>query len=444
MGAWRVDQHYGVGVANVRLHAEPYLHPERRWTLREGLDALREDLHDRDRSLRRAVGVLPGILLGTIVLLSFVLTVVRDRTDDTGVELVLWTSAPPQPEAIPEQAPPPIPIPKPVERAEPVEPPPLKPVAKPIAKPPPRPEPIRIAEAPPKPAPPPRAERLRRPPPRPAQQPSVRIDSLARAPVSPVPSRPTRGQAPKPPAERSQMEVLPIANRTPPRVEASSPEPRRFAAVRPPPSRKNSAPAVAPAIAALPRSPQPANRAPSERRKKPAAVSRTSRGAPPRPELAAPASIATDRASPDRPTRSARNAPTKVARGSSPRPDVRMAGVSHTTQSPASPSIAPMRSGVAPLRPSASRPVREEPGLAGVPLGSLASCLSDRQEDALKQRVVAAVRTQEQCVSRAGSYRFIETKNLNSFLMWVDRAPTRTHGDRCDELRLALECLASQ
>ncbi|MBW2695413.1 MAG: hypothetical protein JRE70_03000, partial [Deltaproteobacteria bacterium] len=124
MGAWRVDQHYGVGVANVRLHAEPYLHPERRWTLREGLDALREDLHDRDRSLRRAVGVLPGILLGTVVLLSFVLTVVRDRSDDTGVELVLWTSAPPQPEAIPEQAPPPIPIPKPVERAEPVEPPP--------------------------------------------------------------------------------------------------------------------------------------------------------------------------------------------------------------------------------------------------------------------------------------------------------------------------------
>jgi hypothetical protein len=100
--------------------------------------------------------------------------------------------------------------------------------------------------------------------------------------------------------------------------------------------------------------------------------------------------------------------------------------------------------GPAPRRDSASSAAREEPGLAGVPLGSLASCLSDREEDALKQRVVAAVTTQKQCASRAGIYRFIETKNLNSFLMWVDRASTRKQGDRCDELRLALECLASQ
>lgn len=83
------------------------------------------------------------------------------------------------------------------------------------------------------------------------------------------------------------------------------------------------------------------------------------------------------------------------------------------------------------------------PGVAGVPLGSLAACVSDREEDRLKQAVVAAVKTQEECVSRKGTYRFVETKNLNAFLMWIDRGAGGTAGDRCDELRNALECLES-
>lgn len=80
--------------------------------------------------------------------------------------------------------------------------------------------------------------------------------------------------------------------------------------------------------------------------------------------------------------------------------------------------------------------------MSGVPLGSLAACMSDRQEDSLKQRVVAAVTTQRECISAAGTYRFVETKNLNAFLMWIERAPHRGEADRCEELRLALECLA--
>jgi hypothetical protein len=56
---------------------------------------------------------------------------------------------------------------------------------------------------------------------------------------------------------------------------------------------------------------------------------------------------------------------------------------------------------------------------------------------------VAAVTTQKECVSAAGTYRFVETKNLNSFLMWVDPARGRAQGDRCDELSLALACLRS-
>ena len=54
---------------------------------------------------------------------------------------------------------------------------------------------------------------------------------------------------------------------------------------------------------------------------------------------------------------------------------------------------------------------------------------------------MAAVTTQKECASRAGTYRFVETKNLNSFLMWIDQGVGRAVGDRCDELRYALECL---
>ena len=82
-------------------------------------------------------------------------------------------------------------------------------------------------------------------------------------------------------------------------------------------------------------------------------------------------------------------------------------------------------------------------GVAGVPLGDLAACLSDREEDRLKQAVVAAVTTQDECISSKGTYRFIETKNLNAFLMWIDRAPARPISDRCVELGYALECLQS-
>ncbi|MBK7949435.1 MAG: hypothetical protein IPK00_12020 [Deltaproteobacteria bacterium] len=81
------------------------------------------------------------------------------------------------------------------------------------------------------------------------------------------------------------------------------------------------------------------------------------------------------------------------------------------------------------------------PGLSGVPLGELSACVTDREEDRLKQAVVAAVKAQSECVSSKGTYRFVETKNLNAFLMWIDRAPSRRVEDRCAELRYALECL---
>jgi hypothetical protein len=110
----------------------------------------------------------------------------------------------------------------------------------------------------------------------------------------------------------------------------------------------------------------------------------------------------------------------------------------------------------APARPSssASRAVTREvpggpaedrsvnPALAGVPLASLAACISDREEDALKRRVVAAVTAQGECTSRAGTFRFVEVKNLNAFLMTIERASNRVLLDRCAELTNALACLA--
>jgi hypothetical protein len=31
---------------------------------------------------------------------------------------------------------------------------------------------------------------------------------------------------------------------------------------------------------------------------------------------------------------------------------------------------------------------------------------------------------------------------VNAFLLWVERSPSRRAGDRCEELTLALDCLA--
>jgi hypothetical protein len=77
-----------------------------------------------------------------------------------------------------------------------------------------------------------------------------------------------------------------------------------------------------------------------------------------------------------------------------------------------------------------------------VALASLDACRSDRDEDALKQRVVAAARDRDRCESAAGRFHFVETKNLNAFLMRIEHAPGRRLGDRCSELLHALDCLA--
>ena len=55
--------------------------------------------------------------------------------------------------------------------------------------------------------------------------------------------------------------------------------------------------------------------------------------------------------------------------------------------------------------------------------------------------IVARVGGRKECVSRAGRYRFVETRNLNAFLMWIERSAGRREADRCFELAQALDCL---
>ena len=58
--------------------------------------------------------------------------------------------------------------------------------------------------------------------------------------------------------------------------------------------------------------------------------------------------------------------------------------------------------------------------------------------------MLAAAPSGSECQSEAGRYRFVETKNLNAFLLSIERAASRPEADRCVELRLALECLAGR
>ena len=59
-----------------------------------------------------------------------------------------------------------------------------------------------------------------------------------------------------------------------------------------------------------------------------------------------------------------------------------------------------------------------------------------------RKKVVAAARDRTHCESPAGRYHFVETKNVNAFLMRIERAPRRKSADRCAELTFALDCLS--
>jgi hypothetical protein len=396
MNEGRITRHYGFGAARIGLCPEPYV-PERDESLAEGIArALRERSRDRRGLLGDAANLAPAAALGLILLLAFLLIFARGARDEPDVDLVLLASQPapawepPAPEPqLARQAPPPPPQPQieeppPPATAKPTPPPPA------LAPPPPAPaapEPVRAA---PRPEPP--------PPVRP--RPPVALPALAAAPAPPTPptrrqrTRPTPAARPELPAPRGlsapQQPSFEVARASAGRARPSRPLPTT-------PGR--SAPALVGAPAPVPSAPRTST-APRAARATPAPQPAER----PRPRLALPS--ASPAATGPRPAR--------VARAKAPTP-APVAGASRSA----------------------------EPRLAGVPLASLASCVSDQQEDALKRRVIAA-RPSAECVSPAGRYRFVETKNLNAFLMWVERSASREVADRCVELALALDCLEAR
>ena len=465
MSAWRVEQHYGFGAAQIPIRAEAHRAPP--MGLAEGMASLVAEMTEGGplATLRRLAGQMPALALGVLILGAFILTLSQDHADLSPVEVVLFESEPPPLPPIVEEPVSPEPAPKPpesppLEIAKPEPPRPVvprpppprlaerpKPPPPPKVAPKPRPRPVvpRIArlEAPPPPAAPKRIERPVRERAQPVSRPRVAIEAARPEPlvasVSPPPERTGRAVAPRVQPRRSTPRLdAPAAPAADVPDEPAPSRAFRVAAARPAPGER---PRALPGLSPAPRVTEspPRDRAPVRVAHRRPDTSRD-RSRQPAPGLDA-APVPVTPASPvPVPRRATRRPPAPTSGRARPRPAAEVARVAVDVPSSA-PELA-SRAGRA--APDAPRGVpSERPGVAGVPLGDLAACVSDREEDRLKQAVVAAVTTQKECVSRKGTYRFVETKNLNAFLMWIDRAPGRPVSDRCVELGYALECLRS-
>ena len=444
MSSWRVSQHYGFGAA--RLPIQPQAHQAARLSLREGIAELSAELLEGGSvaMLRRVAGQAPAMLLGLLLMVSFVVTLSRDHSDFSPIEVVFFETMPVAPTVLPE------PIPEGVVVVEP------KPVDRVVSKPSPPPQ---VLVERPKPAPPVK----RRSTPQPLMPQIARVENR-----------------PPPPASRSaRSDPSRLASLAKPRLTLDAVAPRPARSPRLAPSRTE--PHVATTRVVRPQTPRLAapnlslpSEAPPPRGFRVAAASTATparrpqampRLAATRRHVSAPASPTSSRVRVDasQPTRRARSVSPALAAAPAlvvpqqvepaARRDSRPAAVVRARREPLpAASMARVPAGLVPSAITAARIAREEaslpqgefvsdPGLVGVPLGKLSACVSDREEDRLKQAVVAAVTTQKECASRAGTYRFVETKNLNSFLMWIDQPSDRAVGDRCDELRHALQCL---
>jgi hypothetical protein len=461
MSTWRVEQHYGFGAARIPIQPEP--HRTVRVGFSEGLGALVRELTEGGvvATMRRAAGEASAILLSLLILAAVVVTLMRDHSDVSSIDVVLLETVVRDPEPLIEEVeeviPAPVPLeiakPEPLKRVEPKPTPPpqqiaQKPKPPPVAKPKPRsrPKPVipQIAriEAP-KPPPVQKLDRSVRERPQQIARPRVAIEAarpkLEQAAPTPRMDRMARRPVERTsPTRRTPQMSTPAAPALDRPREDSSKRAFRVASAKPTPGKR---PRALPGMAPVP-SQSETVRTPSDARaarssgQRPTAPRPTRRPAPKLSSAPVPMPTSAPTATPERSARLAPETPTRRA----PRPTAQVARatnvIDRTMPTPVS------RSGRAsPQAPRGSK--ADLTGVAGVPLGDLAACLSDREEDRLKQAVVAAVTTQEECRSSKGTYRFIETKNLNAFLMWIDRAPARPVSDRCVELGYALECLQS-
>lgn len=445
MSTWRVEQHYGFGAARIRIQPEAHRRVETGFVTACGV--LADQLFEGGTAAiaRRLLGQMPGLLLIGLIFFTFITILARDHSDVSPIEVVFFDTPALEPEPVIEvvEAEPPKPVvpvrvprrlPEPVQLAErPTPPRPLrreKPVIPQIAQieaPKPRAPIERIGRS--------VHERLK-----PMARPRVAIDLVPVAPsVTPIatsaervarrlvdlanPARlaPSLVAAPAPAPDLSPLPPLQRAFRVASAQATSSERPRALSGLAPIPRLDDALPQAPTVRAARSAMPLPS----SDRR---------ARGPTPAPGAArmsaAPIAVTA-------PERSARPTP-REPEHHSVRPAAQLAAVSPAA-AVAKPASAARSGREMPDAPRGS-PVNR-PGVAGVPLGELAACVQDRDEDRLKQAVVAAVTTQQECISSKGTYRFVETKNLNAFLMWIDRAPSRPIEDRCVELSYALECL---
>jgi Meckel syndrome type 1 protein len=347
------------------------------------------------------------------------LRALTSELESSALRIVPMQAAVVEPEPLPEPEPIPEPEPEPVVVAKPEPPPPPPPK--------PKPEPVVVAKAEP-----PTANAKAR-----ADSRAVEARATAALPACAVVGRvapPVQIDAPRAPSEPVETasqtawrspsvdtRKLPSAAALPRvAIDGVSGPPTATAES---PTRGSSLPPGAPAprrVAAplAPRVAPPAAAAPTLPGDAPVAA-RSSRANPiaPAPERA-----------------SARPGPTRpVAFAGAASPSAR-AAPSET------PAAIRERVTAAPLPATAAR-AEPEQKLRGVPLSALAACRTDQREDSLKLAVLAAVGKKRECSSAAGIYRFVETKNLNAFLMWIERAPGRAAVDRCGELSHALNCL---
>jgi hypothetical protein len=81
-----------------------------------------------------------------------------------------------------------------------------------------------------------------------------------------------------------------------------------------------------------------------------------------------------------------------------------------------------------------------------IPLDALPDCSPPGRQDQLKRQILEFAPSGASCTHADGSYRFLETRNLNAFLMWSRTNPddftaSAAIGDVCDVLMRALRCL---
>jgi len=426
MSNYRLRQSYGHGAARLTLAPSftpsPYSKLD---TLATNLEVALHEIHAQGgfiRLVRRVVLGGGGSIAAAVGLSLLLAPLFAQPPDDEGPQIVMVTPQTEEPEELlPPEPEPMLPEPEPVEIAQEPEPPPEPAVPEPE----PEPEPVKVVKKTPPPLPAMPApleapkELVPTPPPvRVAREPVKKPPAVVSIdPLAPVPAVPSQDPAPAPKVARTAPRA-PAANR--PALPAladfapvGDPAPSRAPvsvasrAVRTNVVARNDGPSRPPAFAAA--------APPASFDENATAPALAPRNAPKRPAL-------TPTTTSSRPSRLGFSSATPSAAAT----DATSASVGRTERA------APQRSGGGSA---------QNENLAAVPLASLAACATDREEDERKMALLSAVRGRTECSSGAGRYRFVETKNLNAFLMWIERAPNRPAVDRCVELRLALACL---